>query len=132
MLRNQTGWDSACSAMCPNDNCNGAPAAMSAGAILLWAIVPYIAITTFLVGHWWRYRFDQFGWTSGSTQLFEHKILGWAGPAFLLNEMLVWGFTGQVISAMLDVAGWARPWDTTDVRALDEAMTLVGEGRGRR
>jgi len=56
----------------------------------------------------------------------------WAGPAFLLNEMLVWGFTGQVISAMLDVAGWARPWDTTDVRALDEAMTLVGEGRGRR
>ncbi|BBY06044.1 NUDIX hydrolase [Mycobacterium noviomagense] len=49
-----------------------------------------------------------------------------AGPAFLLNEMLVWGFTGQVISAMLDVAGWAQPWDTTDVRELDEAMALVG------
>ena len=52
-----------------------------------------------------------------------------AGPAFLLNEMLVWGFTGQVISAMLDVAGWARPWNTDDVRDLDEAMALVcGEG----
>jgi 8-oxo-dGTP pyrophosphatase MutT (NUDIX family) len=50
-----------------------------------------------------------------------------AGPAFLLNEMLVWGFTGQVISAMLDVAGWAKPWDTTDVRELDEAMALVGD-----
>lgn len=50
-----------------------------------------------------------------------------AGPAFLLNEMLVWGFTGQVISAMLDVAGWAEPWDTTDVRELDEAMALVGD-----
>jgi 8-oxo-dGTP pyrophosphatase MutT (NUDIX family) len=49
-----------------------------------------------------------------------------AGPAFLLNEMLVWGFTGQVISAMLDVAGWAQPWDTDDVRDLDEAMALVG------
>lgn len=49
-----------------------------------------------------------------------------AGPAFLLNEMLVWGFTGQVISAMLDVAGWAQPWDTTDVRELDEAMALLG------
>jgi 8-oxo-dGTP pyrophosphatase MutT (NUDIX family) len=48
-----------------------------------------------------------------------------AGPAFLLNEMLVWGFTGQVISAMLDVAGWARPWNTDDVRELDEAMALV-------
>lgn len=49
-----------------------------------------------------------------------------AGPAFLLNEMLVWGFTGHVISAMLDVAGWAQPWDTEDVRELDEAMGLVG------
>jgi 8-oxo-dGTP pyrophosphatase MutT (NUDIX family) len=49
-----------------------------------------------------------------------------AGPAFLLNEMLVWGFTGQVISAMLDVAGWARPWNTEDVRELDDAMALVG------
>ena len=50
-----------------------------------------------------------------------------AGPAFLLDEMLVWGFTGQVISAMLDVAGWAKPWDTSDVRELDEAMALVGD-----
>jgi 8-oxo-dGTP pyrophosphatase MutT (NUDIX family) len=56
----------------------------------------------------------------------------WAGPAFLLNEMLVWGFTGQVISAMLDVAGWSQPWDTTDMRELDAAMALVGEhGRSR-
>jgi 8-oxo-dGTP pyrophosphatase MutT (NUDIX family) len=56
----------------------------------------------------------------------------WAGPAFLLNEMLVWGFTGQVISAMLDVAGWAQPWDTTDVRELDEATALVGDEGGAR
>jgi 8-oxo-dGTP pyrophosphatase MutT (NUDIX family) len=56
----------------------------------------------------------------------------WAGPAFLLNQMLVWGFTGQVISAVLDVAGWARPWDTTDIRELDEAMVLVGDEDGSR
>ncbi|MDI3313510.1 MAG: CoA pyrophosphatase [Mycobacterium sp.] len=55
-----------------------------------------------------------------------------AGPAFLLHEMLVWGFTGQVISAMLDVAGWAQPWDVTDVRELDEAMALVAELGGAR
>lgn len=52
------------------------------------------------------------------------------GPAFLLNEMLVWGFTGQVISAMLDVAGWAQPWNTDDIRELDEAMALVADGDG--
>lgn len=56
----------------------------------------------------------------------------WAGPAFLLNQMLVWGFTGQVISAVLDVAGWAQPWDTEDIRELDEAMALVGEPPARR
>jgi 8-oxo-dGTP pyrophosphatase MutT (NUDIX family) len=51
-----------------------------------------------------------------------------AGPAFLLNQMLVWGFTGQVISAILDVAGWAEPWDGDDVRELNAAMALVGGG----
>ncbi len=56
----------------------------------------------------------------------------WAGPAFLLNQMLVWGFTGQVISAVLDVAGWTKPWDTDDFRELDEAMVLVGEQGGSR
>ncbi len=54
----------------------------------------------------------------------------WAMPAFRLNQMLVWGFTAQVISAMLDVAGWAQPWDTSEVYGLDEAMALVGEEPG--
>ncbi len=54
----------------------------------------------------------------------------WAGPAFLLNQMLVWGFTGQVISAVLDVAGWAQPWDTDDVGELDDAKRLVGRQGG--
>ncbi|ODR05669.1 coenzyme A pyrophosphatase [Mycobacterium sherrisii] len=57
----------------------------------------------------------------------------WAGPAFLLNQMLVWGFTGQVISAVLDVAGWAKPWGSNDVRELDDAMRWLvgGQGGGR-
>ncbi len=54
----------------------------------------------------------------------------WAMPAFRLNQMLVWGFTAQVISAMLDVAGWAQPWDTSEVLGLNEAMALVGEEPG--
>jgi hypothetical protein len=32
---------------------------------------------------------------------------------------------------MLDVAGWAQPWDTEDVRELDDAMALVAaDNRG--
>ncbi|WP_135459095.1 CoA pyrophosphatase [Mycobacterium sp. DL99] len=60
----------------------------------------------------------------------EASTSRFAGPAFLLNEMLVWGFTGQVISAILDVAGWAKPWNTEDVRGLDDAMALVGHDNG--
>ena len=54
-----------------------------------------------------------------------------AGPAFLLNQMLVWGFTGQVIAAMLDVAGWVRPWDDKKVLELDDAMALLGDEGNR-
>ena len=72
---------------------------MSAGAIFLWVVVPYVAITTFVVGHWWRYRVDQFGWTSYSTQLFEHKILGWAGPAFHYGALAA--VAGHVIGLVI-------------------------------
>jgi len=65
----------------------------------------------------------------------EQNTRRFAGPAFLLNQMLVWGFTGQVISALLDVAGWAKPWNTDDIRELDAAMALVrgasGYGNGQ-
>lgn len=54
----------------------------------------------------------------------------YAGPAFLLHEMLVWGFTGQLVSAILDVAGWAQPWDTSDMRELEDAMALVAHPSG--
>ena len=35
---------------------------------------------------------------------------GWVGPAFQVRGMLVWGFTAGVISSLLDMAGWTRPW----------------------
>jgi len=72
---------------------------MNAGQVLLWIIFPYVAVTVFLVGLWWRYRADQFGWTSGSTQIFEHKILGWAGPAFHYGALAAVG--GHVIGLLI-------------------------------
>lgn len=42
---------------------------------------------------------------------------GYLGPAFTVRGMLVWGFTGGVLSQLLDIAGWAVPWD--DARVLD-------------
>ena len=35
---------------------------------------------------------------------------GWIGPAFQVRGLLVWGFTAGVLTALLDMAGWSRPW----------------------
>lgn len=42
---------------------------------LLWVVLPYLCLTSFAVGHVWRYRRDQFMWTARSTQLLERKLL---------------------------------------------------------
>ncbi|MBO0894531.1 MAG: respiratory nitrate reductase subunit gamma [Acidimicrobiales bacterium] len=47
-----------------------------------WVILPYLAMVTFVIGHIWRYRYDQFGWTSRSTQLQERRWLKWGSPLF--------------------------------------------------
>lgn len=42
---------------------------------------------------------------------------GYVGAGFLVHNMVVWGFTGGVLAALLDAAGWSVPWDPTRVIA---------------
>ena len=35
---------------------------------------------------------------------------GYVGPGFETHDMLIWGFTGGVLSRLFDAAGWTRPW----------------------
>ena len=72
---------------------------MSAGKTLLWIILPYVAITVFVVGHWWRYRRDQFGWTSRSTQLLESRLLAWGSTLFHYGALAAIG--GHVIGILV-------------------------------
>jgi len=44
--------------------------------------------------------------------------LGYVGPAFCVADMEVWGFTAGLLDAILEAAGLARPWDTSDVRPI--------------
>jgi 8-oxo-dGTP pyrophosphatase MutT (NUDIX family) len=48
----------------------------------------------------------------------RHPASGYVGPAFAVADMVVWGFTAGLLEAILDAAGLARPWDTSDVRPL--------------
>ena len=50
---------------------------------------------------------------------------GWIGAAFQVRGMLVWGFTAGVISTLLDMAGWSRPWNTDRVIGLPDATAAV-------
>lgn len=52
---------------------------------------------------------------------------GYQGPAFAVDDMLVWGFTAGILAALLAVSGWEIPWDTGDIRDLDSALAVVGQ-----
>jgi 8-oxo-dGTP pyrophosphatase MutT (NUDIX family) len=43
---------------------------------------------------------------------------GHISAAFDVRGMLIWGFTAGVINTLLDLGGWAQPWDETVVRNL--------------
>ncbi len=32
-------------------------------------------------------------------------------PAFTVNDVVVWGFTGMILNQLFDQLGWAVPWD---------------------
>ena len=36
---------------------------------------------------------------------------GYVGPAFLVGDVLVWGFTAAILSGLFALLGWERPWD---------------------
>ena len=105
---------------------------MSAGEILLWIIVPYVAIAVFVVGHVWRYRTGQLTWSARSTQLLDRRILGWASPAFHYGALAAVG--GHVLGlciprAWTDAIGISESayrWIAAIAGGVAGAVTLVG------
>ncbi|MFT4089057.1 MAG: CoA pyrophosphatase [Gordonia sp. (in: high G+C Gram-positive bacteria)] len=59
----------------------------------------------------------------------SRSIMGgtvYKGPAFLYDGMLVWGFTGGLLAAISESAGWDVPWDKSDVRPLEDMIQQTG------
>ena len=54
---------------------------------------------------------------------------GWIGPAFQVRGLLVWGFTAGVISVLLDMGGWSRPWQPGRIVELPDASAPVPAAR---
>jgi 8-oxo-dGTP pyrophosphatase MutT (NUDIX family) len=55
---------------------------------------------------------------------------GWISPAFQVRGMLIWGFTAGVLTALLDLAGWARPWSADRVVDLPATQSRPAPAAG--
>ena len=101
---------------------------MSTGDALLWVVVPYVAIAVFVLGHVWRYRYDKFGWTTRSSQMYERKLLRWASPLFHFGILMAIG--GHVIGILVPES-WTKSAGISETayHAVAASMgTLAGIG----
>lgn len=76
---------------------------MAAWQVALYALLPYAAIAAFAVGHLWRYRRDQYHWTSRSTQMLESGWLRYGSIAFHFGALAAIG--GHVLGVLVP-ASW--------------------------
>ena len=80
-------------------------------SLFLWGVLPYISFTLLIGGLVWRWRTDQYGWTSRSSQLNEGRILRAASPLFHFGILMVAG--GHVM-------GLAIPAEVTTAMGVSE------------
>lgn len=66
---------------------------------VIWNSGPYIVTLIFIVGMLWRYKYDRYGWTSRSSQIYESRLLRIGSPLFHFGLLMAMGghFMGLVI-----------------------------------
>ncbi|NYT95336.1 respiratory nitrate reductase subunit gamma [Salinispora sp. H7-4] len=66
---------------------------------LVWTVLPYLCLVVFVAGHVWRWRHDQFGWTTHTSQVLENRLLRLGSPLFHLGVLGVAG--GHVMGLLV-------------------------------
>lgn len=74
--------------------------------LLLWGVLPYLAIGLLVGGAIWRYRYDKFGWTTRSSQLYESRLLRIGSPLFHFGLLLVVG--GHIMGLVIPESWTAK------------------------
>ena len=85
--------------------------------VVLWGVLPYLVVVTFVGGLIWRYRYDQFGWTTRSSQLYESRLLRIGSPLFHFGLLFV--IIGHVVGLLI-------PESWTDAIGVTEDMYHAG------
>lgn len=88
---------------------------------MLWGVLPYLVLLTLVGGLIWRYRYDQFGWTTRSSQLYESRLLRIASPLFHFGLLFVVG--GHVLGLLV-------PKSWTDLVISQHAYHLIALSAG--
>ncbi|MFC7679962.1 respiratory nitrate reductase subunit gamma [Paenibacillus sp. GCM10028914] len=71
---------------------------MTWGSQFLWVIYPYIILILFIVGLYYRYQTDQFGWTAKSSEMLEKKKLRLGSNLFHIGIIFVFfGHVGGIL-----------------------------------
>lgn len=79
----------------------------------VWTVLPYVAIAVLVVGLYWRYRYDKFGWTTRSSQLYESRLLRLGSPLFHIGILLA--LAGHIVGLVI-------PESWTSSLGIDETM----------
>jgi nitrate reductase gamma subunit len=91
--------------------------------ILGWGILPYVTIAILVAGTIWRYRYDQFGWTTRSSELHESRLLRIGSPLFHFGILVV--VVGHVIGLMIP-ASWTAAVGMSEHAYHIQALLLGG------
>ena len=75
------------------------------GLTVFWSVVPYVTLAIVAIGTWWRYRYDKFGWTTRSSQLYESRLLRIGSPMFHFGILVV--IFGHAIGLLIP-ASWTH------------------------
>lgn len=102
------------------------------GNQLLWVIFPYACIAIFIIGHIFRFKYDQFSWTAKSSEFVEKKSLMWGSILFHLGIIPV--ILGHVVGLGIP-ASWLRAIGVSDhlyhigavyIGSIFGIVTLIG------
>ena len=89
--------------------------------LLLWGVLPYLCIGSMIGGSIWRYRYDKFGWTTRSSQLYESRLLRIGSPLFHFGILVV--IVGH-IGGLLIPQSWTEAIGVSESLYHAVALTL--------
>jgi nitrate reductase gamma subunit len=92
-------------------------------SVVLWGVLPYLAIVTLVGGTIWRYRYDQFGWTTRSSQLYESRLLRIGSPLFHFG--LVFVIVGHIGGLVIPMS-WTEAVGITQEQYHAVALSVGG------